>query len=154
MRLAVPIWQGRVSPLLDVARRLVVVDVIGGEAAFTKLYPLGGPNRERIVSELGIDVLICGAVSRELEEKLVASGVEVVAEIRGKFEEVVRAHAEGRLIQPRFLMPGHHARWRRARKQQFSLESVDASDRRSAERAGNAIGGWSGEDGSEDWMVH
>ncbi len=119
----------------------MVVDVIGGEATFTKLHPLGGPNRERIVSELGIDVLICGAVSRELEEKLVASGVEVVAEIRGRFEEVVRAYAEGRLFQPRFLLPGNHARCRRARKQQFGLESVDASDRRSAERAGKAIGG-------------
>jgi len=132
----------------------MVVDVIGGEATFTKLYPLGGPHRERTASELGIDVLICGAVSRQLEEKLVASGIEVVAEIRGRFEEVVRAYAEGRLIQPRFQMPGQHGRRRRARKRRFSLESVDASDRRSAERAGNLNEVWTGEGGPMGWIVH
>jgi len=154
MRLAVPVWEGRVAPLFDVARWLMVVDVIGSEATFTKIFPIGGPHRQRVVSELGVDVLICGAISRDLEDRLLASGVEVVAEIRGRIEEVVRAHTQGSLVQPGFLMPGCHGRRRRARSGGSRLEPVDASARRSAERANRVTAGGSDGEGPDGWMFH
>jgi predicted Fe-Mo cluster-binding NifX family protein len=115
MRLAVPIWEGRISPLLDVATRLMGVDVIGGEAAFTEIHPLARADRACAVTELGVNVLICGAITRDLEQRLVASGVEVIAEIRGDAREVVRAAIEGKLLQPCFLLPGSHSRRRSGR---------------------------------------
>lgn len=154
MRLAVPVWDSRVSPLFDVARWLMVVDVIGSEATFTKIFPIGGPHRQRVVSELGIDVLICGAISRDLEDGLVASGVEVVAEIRGGIEDVVREYTKGSLVQPGYLMPGCHSRRRRARSRGSRLEAVDASDRRSAERADGVPMGWPDGEGPHGWMIH
>ena len=154
MRLAVPVAQGRVSPLFDVARWLMVVDVIGGEATFTKVFPLGGPDRQRMISELGVDVLICGAISRALEDGLVASGVEVVAEIRGDTDDVLRAYTNGSLIQPRFMMPGCHGRRRQARKHRGRPESVDASARRSAERVTSTPAGEFDDEGPTGWMVH
>jgi predicted Fe-Mo cluster-binding NifX family protein len=113
MRLAVPVWNGRVSPVLDVATRLMVVDVIGREATFTETHRLAGPDRAGVVAELGVDVLVCGAVSRELEERLVANGVEVIAEVRGEVHEVIRAKLDGALSQPCFMLPGCHTRRRR-----------------------------------------
>lgn len=153
MRLAVPVWEGRVAPLFDVARRLMVVDVIAGEATFTKVYAIGGSSRQRVVSELCVDVLICGAISRELEDGLVASGVEVVAEIRGVVGDVVRAHTQGSLVQPSYLMPGCHGRRRRARTRSTRPDPVDASERRSAERDIGASGGWFDGGGPEGWMI-
>ena len=154
MRLAVPVWQGRVSPLFDVAQWLMVIDVIGGEATFTEVFPIAGPNRRRVVSELGVDVLICGAISRDLEDGLVASGVEVVVEIRGAAEDVVRAYTKGSLVQPSFLMPGCRGRRRRARSGGSRLEPVDASARRSAERANRVTAGGGDGESSDGWMFH
>jgi len=127
MRLGVPVWNGRVSPLLDVATRLMVVDVIGGEATFTEVHSIGSADRAIAVAEPGVDVLVCGAISRDLEERLLASGVEVIAEIRGDVNEVIRAALEGSLIQPCFLLPGSHSRRRRGRSPNLRSEAAGAS---------------------------
>jgi predicted Fe-Mo cluster-binding NifX family protein len=110
-----------------VATRLMVVDVIGREATFTETHRLAGADRAVAVAELGVDVLICGAVSRELEERMVASGIEVVAEIRGDASEVIRAKLDGALSQPCFVMPGSHARRRRGRRRYRQVEAARAS---------------------------
>ncbi len=116
MRIAVPTWTGRVSPVFDVAGRLLVIDVVGREAAFQEEYPLIGSDPVHALSELRVDVLLCGALSRDLEERLLASGVEVVAEVRGQVQDVVRAYLGGNLMQPRFSMPGCHSRRRHGRR--------------------------------------
>jgi predicted Fe-Mo cluster-binding NifX family protein len=85
---------------------MIVVDVAGGEAAFEKEHLIRGPDRVRALSELGVDVLICGAISVDLEERLLAAGIEVVAEMRGEVREIVRAYLDGEILQPGFSMPG------------------------------------------------
>lgn len=127
MRLAVPVWSGRVSPLLDAATRLLVVEVIGGEPTFTEVYPLDGPDRANAVAELGVETLVCGAVSRELEDRLVASGVEVIAGIRGDANEVIRAQLEGGPNQVCFRLPGCRARRRRARSRELAMDRAGHS---------------------------
>lgn len=116
MRIAIPVWSGRVSPVFDVAQRLMVVEVIGGEATFTEQHDLEGRDRVSLLPELGVDVLLCGAVSQELEERLLAAGVELVMEIRGEVDTVVRAYLDGGLARPWFSMPGCHSRRRVAHK--------------------------------------
>lgn len=112
MQLAIPVWEGRVSPVFDVAMRLLLVDVIGGEASFTHELHAQRADRVAMVAELGVDVVVCGAISRDLEERLLANGVGVVAEVRGDVSEVLRAYLEGSLSQARFSMPGTHGRRR------------------------------------------
>ncbi len=114
MRLAVPLWSGRVSPVFDVAKKLLIVEVIGGEATFTEEHTIEDRDRVRAISQLGVTVLLCAAVSQELEERLLAAGVELVMEIRGEVDDVIRAYLDGSLVQPRFSMPGCHSRQRRA----------------------------------------
>ena len=116
MRLAVPVWTGRVSPVFDVARTLLIVEVIGGEATFTEEHSVEGRDRVSVLSQLGVDVLMCAAVSQELEERLLAAGVELVMEIRGEVDDVLRAYLDGSLAQPRFSMPGCHSRRRIPRR--------------------------------------
>jgi predicted Fe-Mo cluster-binding NifX family protein len=116
MRLGVPVFCGRVSPVFDVARRLLLIEVIAGKAAFEEEHGVQGMDRVHALIELGVDIVICGAVSRELEERLLANGIEVVAEIRGPVREVVRAYLEGTHAQPGFSMPGCHSRRRHPRR--------------------------------------
>jgi predicted Fe-Mo cluster-binding NifX family protein len=121
MRLAVPVWSGRVSPVFDVAKKLLIVEVIGGEATFTEEHTVEDRDPTSALSQLGVTVLLCGAVSQELEERLLAAGVELVMEIRGEVEEVVRAYLDGSLAQPWYSMPGCRSRRRRARARSNAL---------------------------------
>jgi predicted Fe-Mo cluster-binding NifX family protein len=122
MRIAVPVWSGRVSPVFDVARCLMIVEVIGGEATFTEQHDLECRDRVSLLSEIGVDVLLCGAVSQELEERVLAAGVELVMEIRGEADAVIRAYLDGGLAQPWFSMPGCHSRRRVARRPQSAKD--------------------------------
>lgn len=82
MKVAVPDWEGRVSPVFDVARQVLLVDLDGdenhGRRYVESLGSLGPHDRARRLAELGVDVLVCGAISWPLETLLTASGIRVV----------------------------------------------------------------------------
>jgi len=118
MRLAIPYWQGRVSPVLDVAGSLLLVDLVHGSPVVTGPIALlyGTPlERARRMTELGIDTLICGAISRPLEMALLHSGIEVISQICGEVDVVIDAFQNGRIQQDIFSMPGCRGSQRRFR---------------------------------------
>jgi predicted Fe-Mo cluster-binding NifX family protein len=109
MRVGIPIWNGRVSPVLDTAERVVVVDTEADagevrEEVALELRRL--PLRAARIAELRLDVLVCGAVSRPLAEMLTAAGVPVQPWISGQVKEVLGALTAGQLDRPRYRMPG------------------------------------------------
>lgn len=109
MRVAIPISDGRISPVFDAARRLVLVDVDNGRELGRTEKVVEEPEmarRARRVADLGVDVLICGAISRPLEAMLLSAGVEVVPQTCGQAEEVFRAFLSGQLTEQAFLVPG------------------------------------------------
>lgn len=118
MRIAIADWQGRISPVFDVAGHLLLVDVENArerarsEHRIAQADPL---SRARQVVELGAEVVICGAISWPLEMALSSAGVRVVSQICGPVEEVLQAFAHGQLNQGAFLMPGCRGRHRRLR---------------------------------------
>jgi predicted Fe-Mo cluster-binding NifX family protein len=109
MKVAIPQWRGRVSPVFDVAGSLLLVDVNDGqelqreESALTASDPL---KRAKQVSRLGTDVLICGAISWPLEVALSSDGVQVIPFTCGTVEEVLAAFVNGQLTSHAFSMPG------------------------------------------------
>ena len=121
MKVGISVWDGRVSPVFDVARRLLVVQLGGGEGQSredTEISEMFPAARVRRICELGVDVLICGAISGPLEGMLAASGVQVIPQICGAVDEVLAAFRSGKLTQATFLMPGcrgRHWRFRRRR---------------------------------------
>lgn len=116
--MAVPTWSNRVSPVFDVAKRLVVVDMEGGREVGredTAIEEAEPGLRVRRVAGLGVDVLICGAISTALEAMLISAGVQVILHVCGPVEEVLQAFVSGRLTDQAFLMPGCCGRRRRVR---------------------------------------
>jgi predicted Fe-Mo cluster-binding NifX family protein len=107
--IAVPNCQGRVSPVFDVAARLVLVS-LKGEAELERkdvvLFEKQPGGVVRSLGELGIQVLICGAISQGLQRALEQAGLRVVPRICGEIESVIAAFREGTLGQPEFMMPG------------------------------------------------
>ncbi len=113
MKVALPVWNSRISPLFDTARNLLVAEVEEGdvlsraEVRFEEYYP---PRRVNKLVKLGVNTLICGAISRQFAAMLIGSGITIVPWMSGLVEDVLQAYLEGRLSDHRFLMPG--CRWR------------------------------------------
>ena len=117
MLIALPNCQGRVSPVFDVAARLVLVRLKGMAELERREVVLFEKQPEGIVrslDELGIKVLICGAISQGLQLALEQAGVRVVPGICGELDPVIGAYRKGTLTQPEFVMPGCHGRPRDA----------------------------------------
>ena len=115
MRIAIPQWQGRISPVFDVAASLLLIDVESGREIGRQEKQLPGAdslNRTAEFLSCRPDVLICGGISAPLEARLTASGVEVVGFTCGMIDDVVRAYMRGKLGSETFAMPGCR-RWRR-----------------------------------------
>jgi predicted Fe-Mo cluster-binding NifX family protein len=118
MRAAIPVHDGRISPVFDAARHLLVIDILDGEEVGRNELVMQDPEslrRGRSVAAFGIDVLICGAVSRPLETMLESAGVTVIARKCGNVEEVLQAFMADELSQDTFLMPGCRGQCRRKR---------------------------------------
>lgn len=109
MRIAIAEYAGRVSPVLDVARTLLLVEMDGSVERSRRSVSLHGeaiPVRVSGVVAAGPDVLICGAVSRPLATALRVAGVEVIPQVCGAVDEVLGAYLSGQLESAAYLMPG------------------------------------------------
>ena len=109
MRIAIPIWNDKISPVLDTASRLLIVDVDGqNEADRFEIYLDEQDLSRRCfrIQGMNVNVLICGAISHPFARMLIASGIDVIPEISGLAEEVLSAYLQGDLFNSRFLMPG------------------------------------------------
>ena len=109
MRIAVPIWNDKVSPVLDAATRLLIVDV--EDKKETSRFEVHLNERDLLrrcfrIRDMEVDILICGAVSQPLLSMLTASDIDIIPEIAGQTEDILTAYLKGGLFQPRFLMPG------------------------------------------------
>ncbi|MHB8772898.1 MAG: NifB/NifX family molybdenum-iron cluster-binding protein [Syntrophales bacterium] len=109
MKIAVTVWEDSVSTVCDFCGRVLIFDVEANEAnnplslAFeTEVWPA----RVNLLRELGVGVLLCGAVSRPLERLLATAGIEVIAWLCGSVDEIIRAYLEGGLSDTRFALPG------------------------------------------------
>ena len=119
MKVALTVWDGRISPVFDVCREALVLGLDGmiivsedrvlfdGQKSLTQV--------ERLVS-LGVKVLVCGAISEPLQRQLVSQGIEVIAFVAGEAAAVVEAYLSGSLPDQTLLMPGCHDRPRLRRR--------------------------------------
>ena len=109
MKIAIPTWNGRVSPVFDTASRLLVVEGAEGSetARFeTEISEQFLPSKIMRLTGLGIDTLICGAISRPLAYMITTAGIKIIPWISGQVEDVLQAFLTGTLFDPRFIMPG------------------------------------------------
>jgi predicted Fe-Mo cluster-binding NifX family protein len=121
MKIAIPIWQGRVSPVFDVAGHLLLAEAVDGAAVRREVVPVPEEQprlRARQLADLQVDVLVCGAISRPMQAILAAAGIDVLPWVCGDAEEILEAYLSGRLPTDEFLMPGCCGRhqWRRHRR--------------------------------------
>ena len=108
MKAAVTVWDGRVSPVFDVSREAVVLTTENGVVTARCRQSIALPTASLRIDRLtaaGVQILICGAISKPCRRELAARGVTVLGFVSGELEEVVRAFMEGSLPKER-AMPG------------------------------------------------
>lgn len=109
IRVAIAVWNDRISPVFDVSRDILVLDIENGAVTRRCLEKFPYNNAEHVLSsltELKVQHLICGAISRPLAEMLSANGIRMISFTSGKIEEVIEAFLAGRLPDPALTMPG------------------------------------------------
>lgn len=115
MKIAIPVWRERVSPVFDVAQHLLLFELtdVAEVSRQEVLLPEAEPGRRaRRLADLHVQTLICCAVSQPLKTALVSHGIEVFDQVCGDVEEIVAAYRNGTLDEERFAMPGGDGRRR------------------------------------------
>jgi predicted Fe-Mo cluster-binding NifX family protein len=102
-------YQGHVSPVFDVARNLLTVTIRDGQEQGREDIVLDTTDpflRAQELRDLGVDMIVCGAISQPYERALSAKDIKVIAFVCGALDEVLPALLKGQLEDGKFLMPG------------------------------------------------
>jgi predicted Fe-Mo cluster-binding NifX family protein len=108
-RTAIPVFMGRVSPVLDTCTQFGLLESGRNQEIVLRTVPVTGNSiyeRAGEIKKLGVGVIICGAVSDAFFNLLKEMDIDLVCGITGNVEEVIEAYSKGALIQARFRMPG------------------------------------------------
>jgi len=125
MMIAIANWQGSISPVFDVSDRLCLIHIENGKELRRENILLKNRNpftRAKEMAGIGVEMLICGAVSHVLETALISVGIRVIGFVCGDLENVLGAFLRGQLTGRDFFMPGcfgkrqgHRFQYRRGR---------------------------------------
>ena len=109
MKVALTVWNGRISPVFDVSRKVLILDVAHGAVTGQREEPLEGIDpvqKARKLVEWEVRKLICGAISRPLAGLFATYGIRTIPFIAGDAEEVIKAYLARKLPNPSMAMPG------------------------------------------------
>jgi predicted Fe-Mo cluster-binding NifX family protein len=109
MKAAFAVWNDRIAPVFDVARRLRFVMVEDGrivDEAQVEMTAEAPEQKALLLIKLGVEELVCGSISRHMRQMIAAYGIQVIPFVSGQFAEVVQAWIIGRLETDAFSMPG------------------------------------------------
>lgn len=112
-RIAVTVWENRISPVFDVSRRALLLTIedrreVGREEL---ALPDGGADAKlAVLRGHRVGTLLCGAVSQSAALHAAATGIRLLAFLAGDAEEIIAAHLGGRLPSGLFVMPGCRGR--------------------------------------------
>lgn len=109
MKVALTVWEKRISPLFDCASMLLVVKIVDcteSDRYFVPFHYESPFSRAANLSDLGIKVLICGAVSNLFANTIESYGIRIIPFVAGPVDEVIDAYLTNGLSDSKFRMPG------------------------------------------------
>jgi len=109
MKIAVPVWQNRVSPLFDTSAHLLVA-----ESSRKKIFKQDVINVESLslfqrgdlLQKMHVNFFFCGGITRPILENIRNKNIHVIPFICGDVNIILQAFLEGKDIQSLFSMPG------------------------------------------------
>lgn len=116
--IALAVWGELISPVFDSSRTVLIADIESGKIVSTRTESLGPEltySRASRLSEWGVQVLICGAISTDFARMLEVSGIYVIGFVSGNARQVLEAYLKRMPVGHAFRMPGCHGTGRRRR---------------------------------------
>jgi predicted Fe-Mo cluster-binding NifX family protein len=136
MKIALASWNGRIAPVFDVSRMILVMETHHKNILCQKEVMLPQDDLFAKVAQLvnlDIDTLVCGAISRPLAGRVTAHGIHLIPFVAGDIHDVIEACLDHALPHPSFAMPGCRGRhrhpasntgheWRRQKRCEYPRE--------------------------------
>ena len=116
MKTAFAFLGDRIAPVFDAAQRIHVAELEAGlivSEAQETLEEQPPIERAMHLVDLGIDTLVCGAISTTLREALITNGIQVFPFVAGNLQEVIQAYLKNELGGDTYKMPGCRLHTRR-----------------------------------------
>jgi predicted Fe-Mo cluster-binding NifX family protein len=111
MIIAIPLFNTRVAPRFDCARKFLLAEIDGPQSWRPRWVTIdSGPVRKRIqqISDLNISTVICGGIDTESARLLQFSNITIIAWVAGEAEDAVNCLLQGELESG--AMVGHGGR--------------------------------------------
>ena len=110
MKVALPVWENRISPVFDFAHVILIAEIEDLGVISKQYQPVDSHlpsfSQAANLSGLGVELLICGGVSRMLEDMIKSYGIRVISAVSGNIDDVLQAHLKGNLSSAKYRMPG------------------------------------------------
>ena len=100
MKIAIPLFQNRISPRFDFSPELWMITVEDGEVVHQEKLPMTNlnlPQRLDQLTSMGVDQLICGGIDGFCLGQLGRKGIQVLSNIVGEAETAFNLFLKGRL---------------------------------------------------------
>ena len=139
MKVAIPIRNGRISPVFDAASRLILVEFESGVPTGRSEFSIkesGNGARVEMLQNLGVSTLICGAISNHIARIVERCGIELLPWVVGDIDDVIDAYCSDSLGTDGFIMPGcrHRHGRRNICRGENRRRAGDGNRRRTGER--------------------
>ncbi len=109
MILGIATSHNRISPVFDCAEHFSIYcikDKTVEKCEECRIPATSYSGKLATLDKLGVECIICGAISRELHDIVRAYGIDIMPWISGQVEEVLSAFCNDRIADRKFLMPG------------------------------------------------
>lgn len=109
MKVAVTVWEDRVSPVFDSARNLLIVEIRNArviDTSYQKFDPEMVSQLADMLKILKVDAIICGAVSEGPATLLESAGFELISFIAGDVQQVLKNFIKKEPVWTEMIMPG------------------------------------------------
>ena len=109
---ALTVWENRVSPVFDGAQMLLVAEFVNGKVQqhhYHRFDPMYMTQFIKILKDMKVSLLVCGAISEEPAELIEAAGIELIPFITGSVHEVLGMVVADKPAWNTMKMPGCNA---------------------------------------------
>ncbi len=101
MKIAVPVFNSRISPRFDCAQEMLLVDIADGKIVAQWRISIDGLSsieKNRMMLNLGVDTLICGGIDHHSMQWLKYHDLLVYAWLSGDVQDILTCFLTGGLI--------------------------------------------------------
>jgi predicted Fe-Mo cluster-binding NifX family protein len=126
--IAVPVYQERISPLLDVAKKFAVYEIKEGEVKqkiTLDIHTDDEPQRFEKLKEIGVSVIIGGAVSAFVSEIIHEKGIRLISWITGSVDNTIELYIKDALKPVR----GETSEWQGCKRRRHQRKCNVESDK-------------------------